>query len=91
METVFDYNITKKEKESIGCSGFTKEMYLKYVDKDAANWELGNLFLQRGDLEKAKAYADRLPSYMKQDWYRIKGHIPEYNVQLSGNTTFVCV
>ena len=38
METVFDYNITDKEREDIGISD--KERYLAIVGEDTANLDL---------------------------------------------------
>lgn len=78
METIFDYNITEEEKERTGNSWFDKETYLAYHDEDSSNWDLGNLFLARGEIEKAEMFANRLPSYTKQDWYRLKNHIPDF-------------
>ena len=40
METVFDYNITDKERENIGISD--KERYLAIVGEDTANLDLAN-------------------------------------------------
>lgn len=74
METIFDYNITEEEKESLGCSAFNLELYLKFRDADTISWDLANLFLCRGNVEKAKEYADRLPPWDKQDWYRTINH-----------------
>lgn len=47
METVFDYNITDKERENIGISD--KERYLAIVGEDTANLDLATLFHTRGD------------------------------------------
>lgn len=46
METVFDYNITDKEREDIGISD--KERYLAIVGEDTANLDLATLFHTRG-------------------------------------------
>lgn len=42
METVFDYNITDKEREDIGISD--KERYLAIVGEDTANLDLAHPF-----------------------------------------------
>jgi len=68
METVFDYNITDKEREDIGISD--KERYLAIVGEDTANLDLATLFHTRGDNDRMARYADKLPLDMKLDFYR---------------------
>lgn len=46
METVFDYNITDKEREDIGISD--KDRYLAIVGEDTANLDLATLFIPEG-------------------------------------------
>ena len=74
METIFDYDITEEEKEKIGRSTLGINDYLKYTNEETRVWDLANLFHTRGDMEKAKYYADKLPPLRKQDWYRIINH-----------------
>ena len=69
METIFDYDITEEEKEKIGRSNISINEYLKYADLD-----LAYLFHTRGDMEKAKSYADKLSPLRRQDWYRTIKH-----------------
>ena len=58
METVFDYNITDKEREDIGISD--KERYLAIVGEDTANLDLATLFHTRGDNNRMTRYADKV-------------------------------
>ena len=51
METVFDYNITDKEREDIGIS--EKENYLAFIDEESANWGIAQLMYYRGDKWKS--------------------------------------
>lgn len=55
METVFDYNITDKEREDIGIS--EKENYLAFIDEESANWGIAQLMYYRGDKKQAAKYA----------------------------------
>ena len=57
METVFDYNITDKERENIGISD--KERYLAIVGEDTANLDLATLFHTRGDNNRMARYAGK--------------------------------
>ena len=72
METVFDYNITDKEREDIGISD--KERYLAIVGEDTAYLDLATLFHTRGDNNRMARYADTLPLDMKLDFYRTVTH-----------------
>lgn len=72
METVFDYNITDKERENIGITD--KEHYLAYLDEDSANWGLAELMHERGDMKRAAMYAEKLPPDLKWDFYRLITH-----------------
>lgn len=72
METVYDYNITDKEREDIGISD--KERYLAIVGEDTANLDLATLFHTRGDNNRMARYADKLPLDMKLDFYRTVTH-----------------
>ena len=74
METIFDYDITEEEKEKIGYSTISINDYLKYTDEETRNLDLAYLFHTRGDMEKAKTYADMLSPLRKQDWYRTINH-----------------
>lgn len=74
METIFDYDITEEEKEKIGRSNISINEYLKYADSELMILDLAYLFHTRGDMEKAKSYADKLPPLRKQDWYRTINH-----------------
>lgn len=72
METVFDYNITDKEREDIGISD--KEHYLLFNDEDSANLGLAKLMHERGDMKRATMYANKLPPDLKWDFYRLITH-----------------
>ncbi len=72
METVFDYNITPQECEYIGM--LDKDFYLQNCTEDDANLNLAELFYLRGQKEKAKEYANKLPLNMKNDFWRIITH-----------------
>lgn len=74
METVFDHNITQKEREAIGVSQTSKEVYLINMDEETANNHLAFLYSNRGDLKKAEFYADRLPFLMRMDCLRTISH-----------------
>lgn len=74
METIFDYNITEEEKKKIGCATRGINEYLKFADSELIILDLAYLFHTRGDMEKAKSYADKLPPLRKQDWYRTINH-----------------
>lgn len=72
METVFDYNITDKEREDIGIS--EKENYLAFIDEESANWGIAQLMYYRGDKKQAAKYADKFPLDLKLDFYRSVTH-----------------
>lgn len=72
METVFDYNITDKEREYIGIN--EKEYYLRHLSEDSANRGLASLFHLRGDIKRMKMYAEKLPLFMKWSFYRLIYH-----------------
>lgn len=74
METIFDYDITEEEKEKIGYSTISINDYLKYTDEETRNLDLAYLFHTRGDMDKAKSYANMLTPLRKQDWYRTINH-----------------
>ena len=60
METIFDYNPTKKELQRFG--GMRQFEHCKellgayYIYEDDANYHLGLLFSMRGDKAKAELY-----------------------------------
>ena len=60
METIFDYNITEEEKKKIGRATLGINDYLKFADSELIILDLAYLFHTRGDMEKAKSYADKL-------------------------------
>lgn len=72
METVFDYNITDKERENIGIP--EKEDYLRFTSEDSANLGLAELMHERGDMKRAAMYAEKLPPDLKWDFYRTITH-----------------
>lgn len=72
MKTVFDYNITPEEWRNI--SRMDKETYLSVVDEESANYDLALLFYERGEKEKARAFADKLPPNTKNDFWRSVTH-----------------
>jgi hypothetical protein len=74
METIFDYNITEEEKKKIGCPALDINEYLRFADSELMILDLAYLFHTRGDMEKAKSYADKLPPLRRQDWYRTINH-----------------
>ena len=73
METVFDYNIDKKEKEAIGVDLISKDDYLNLSD-DTKYLHLAYLFSNRGNIHKAKYYANKLPIQLKNDCLRTINH-----------------
>ena len=72
MKTVFDYNITEKEWNDI--CGMDKDFYLKHCTEDDANLDLAYLFWYRGEKEKAKTYAEKLPLSTKNSFWRNVTH-----------------
>ena len=48
METIFDHNLTRKEKSEF----LDKDVYLKVVDKESSLFALALLFHLRGDKER---------------------------------------
>lgn len=72
METVFNQNITADEWGRIG--GLDKDLYLSVVSEDTANKDLATLFYLRGDKDRMTKYADKLPSDLRQDFYRTISH-----------------
>ena len=72
METVFDYNITDKERENIGIP--EKGDYLRFTSEDSANLGLAELMHERGDMKRAAMYAEKLPPDLKWDFYRTITH-----------------
>lgn len=73
METVFDYNITDKEREYLGITG-EGMIYAATHYEYTANLCLASLFWYRGDKKKAAKYADKLPPLSKLDFYRTVTH-----------------
>lgn len=51
-----------------------KETYLSVVDEESANYDLALLFYERGEKEKARAFADKLPPNTKNDFWRSVTH-----------------
>jgi len=60
METIFDYNPTKKEIAQIGLRFSNKEQYIADHDQDDAFLALTKLFYIRGDEERGKMYFDKM-------------------------------
>ena len=67
-KTVFDYGITDEEWKRK--SRLPKDFYLKNGTQDDFNWDIATLFWERGEKEKAKKFAERLPLNEKNDWLR---------------------
>ena len=65
MDTIFDYRVTKLEKEILAsCSPHKrivdKEDYLKYCDIDTINADLYRLFTLRNEVDTAEIYAKKI-------------------------------
>ena len=65
MDTIFDYRVTKLEKEILAsCSPHKrivdKEDYLKYTDIDTINADLYRLFILRDEVDTAEIYAKKI-------------------------------
>jgi hypothetical protein len=65
MDTIFDYRVTKLEKEILAsCSPHkrivNKEDYLKYTDIDTINADLYRLFILRDEVDTAEIYAKKI-------------------------------
>jgi len=58
-ETVYDHNLTDKERELLGV-GDNREDYLKGLSEDSALADLFRLYFHRGDWAKAKEYLKRI-------------------------------
>lgn len=72
-KTVFDYDITDEEWNNIG-GCMDKSFYLKYATQDDFNQDIATLFWLRGEKEKAKKFAERLPLNDRNDWLRLMTH-----------------
>ncbi len=74
METVFDHNITEEEwKATIG--SLSKTTYSRIMDQESAYQDIATLFFVRGDIERAKEYANKLSSPLDMyDLYRTWYH-----------------
>lgn len=79
METIFDFDLTPKEKKkwTIGCS--TAEEYIKILEatkdstdsiEDVLNWQIANLLMYRGQKEQAEVYINKLtdPEHFWDNW-----------------------
>jgi hypothetical protein len=65
MDTIFDYRVTKLEKEILAsCCPHKrivdKEDYLKYTDIDTINADLYRLFILRDEVDIAEIYAKKI-------------------------------
>jgi hypothetical protein len=65
MDTIFDYRVTKLEKEILAsCSPhkriLDKEDYLKYCDTETINADLYRLFTLRDEADIAETYAKKI-------------------------------
>ncbi|MDR3667816.1 MAG: hypothetical protein P4L35_13310 [Ignavibacteriaceae bacterium] len=65
METIFEYRVTKLEKEILAsCSPhrriIDKEDYLKYTDIDTINADLYRLFTLRDEVDCAETYVKKI-------------------------------
>jgi hypothetical protein len=65
MDTIFDYRVTKLEKEILAsCSPhrriIDKEDYLKYTDIDTINADLYWLFTLRDEVDSAEIYVKKI-------------------------------
>ena len=58
METIFDYNITKREHEWI-IGSMSKERYLDVTSVKGALIDLAYLFHKRGDIKKASSFINK--------------------------------
>lgn len=70
METIFDHNLTQKEKSEF----LDKDVYLKVVDKESALYDLARLFYSRGDRKKVLEYLKELPPLRVNDFWRLVTH-----------------
>jgi hypothetical protein len=65
MDTIFDYRVTKLEKEILAscCPHkriIDKEEYIKYCDTDTINADLYRLFTLRNEVDIAEIYAKKI-------------------------------
>jgi hypothetical protein len=65
MDTIFDYRVTKLEKEILASCYphrriIEKEEYLKYCDTDTINADLYRLFTLRNEVENAEVFAKKI-------------------------------
>lgn len=70
METIFDHNLTQKEKSEF----LDKDVYLKVVDKESSLFALALLFHLRGDKERVLKYLKELPPSIVNDFWRLVTH-----------------
>lgn len=63
METIFDHNVTKEElKDILGFDSWTREELLSINCTQRDHYGvIYRLYRYRGDKEKAKEYADKIP------------------------------
>ena len=65
MDTIFDYRVTKLEKEILASCYphrriIDKEEYLKYCDIETINADLYRLFTLRNEVDNAEVYAKKI-------------------------------
>lgn len=70
METIFDHNLTRKEKSEF----LDKDVYLKVVDKESSLFDLALLFHLRGDKERILKYLKELSPSIVNDFWRLVTH-----------------
>lgn len=74
METIFDHNITDEELKSICADALSLNEYFHYMDEIIAYQDIAALFYIRGNMKKAKEYADKLPLTMRYEFWRTMTH-----------------
>ncbi len=64
METVFDHNITEKEKEAVlGSATYTRERLESVITSQESHYGIiYSLYTYRGDNKKAEEYANKIPN-----------------------------
>lgn len=72
METIFDHNLTKKEKE---CFCWEERYMLTHKSIDSILYYFGMLFWYRDDMEKVKYYGNQIKDYnTRNDFWRTVNH-----------------
>ena len=68
METIFDHNVTKEELKAVcGSADITKELLCSVLHSQRSHYNvIYRLYTYRGDKEKAKEYADKIPNDVRK-------------------------